>query len=442
MSRLLELTELFLDQSLEGDQKLEFEQLYQPEHEDFKAASELIEHDALLIGMMAENDESLPQQVIKEIETKSDQKNTDAVMDYIRKKEGTSVLEESPVNIKSIVYKVIALAAFLTLALVVPGKIMAKVKTDSFATLSDLNGPVTIVRNGKGIDGERGVELYEGDVVKSDGQAEITLVDKSTIRLLFNTEIKMSKDKDDWSIDLNKGVVDLVVTKQKGTFGVNSAAMNVVVVGTEFSLDYFSGSSHLKVKEGHVRAKPVTAKSFVDVYRGQELSSNKKNLDYDPRKIQKWMFADFEKSLPEGDLYGNIKSTKNIPLGNNSEFAIEAVKTDVMGSKVMKGVYLINKRGVFTYKKNQYVRFKYWMNEHGHWLGVFMRSELDKITAYGSKKPVFGKWQEVEFSMEEILPKVENKPFKYGDVITHIHLMTDGSNETEFYIDDLSIIQK
>lgn len=440
MSRLLELTELFLDHSLEDDQKLEFEQLYQPEHEDFETASELIEHDALMVGMLSEKDERLPQQVIEEIKNNRDQKNTDAVMDYIRKKEGDSHLKESPVSIQSIVYKVVALAAFLILAFIVPGKIAAK--GQHIAILSHLNGPVTIMRNGVELDGDKGVAIFEGDIVRSDDQAEITLDDRSTVRLLFNTEVKVSKNKQDWSIDLNKGVVDLVVSKQEGRFQVNSPAMNVVVVGTEFSLDYFSGSSHLKVKEGHVKAKPVTAKSFVDVYTGQELSCNKKNLDYDPRKIQKWMFADFERSLPEGDLYGNIKSTKTIPAGNMSEFAIEAVKTDVMGSKVMKGVYLINQRGIFTYKKNQYVRFKYWMNEHGHWLGVFMRSELDKITAYGSKKPVFGKWQEVEFSMEEILPKVENKPLKYGDVITHIHLMTDGSNDTEFYIDDLSIIQK
>lgn len=440
MSRLLELTEQFMNQSLNDTEKLEFDQLYQSEHKDYKLASEMIEHDSLIFGLLSEEDENLPQQVIEALKTQRDQKNTDAVMDYIRKKEGDSHLKESPVSVRSIVYKVIALAAFLVLAFIIPGKIATK--GQQLAILTDLNGPVTILRAGSKIDGEKGVEIFDGDIIRSDDQAEVVLNDKSTLRLLFNTEIQVSKDKQDWLIYLTKGVVDLVVSKQKGSFRVNSPAMNAVVVGTEFSLSYFSGNSHLKVKEGHVKAKPASGKVFVDVYRGQELSGNQKSLDYDPRKIQKWMFADFEQSLPEGDLYGNIKSTKNIPVGNNSEFAIEAVKTDVLGAKVMKGVYLINERGIFTYKKNQYVRFKYWMNDEGHWLGVFMHSTHNKVSSYGTKKPTFGQWQEVEFAMEEILPKVKNKPFDYGDVITHIHIMADGSDDSEFYIDDISIIQK
>lgn len=434
MSSLTKLTEDFIDGRINDQGIEELQYRLSDKEEGWQEAMDIMEQHTLLNGLFSDN--SVANGVMEKIRQKHEDLRVSNVMDKIRARHHQ---EEEPaaISFKRIpVYLAAAAALILSFVILKPAN-----TPEVIAKVSNINGVISLIRDGESLPLTKGMEVLNQDILLNEGSGTVKLNDNSEVTVYLDTELKLKKENEDWLFLLSKGKVMANVTPQKGQFRVVTNDLEVSVVGTQFTVSKMNEVSHLKVFEGKVRAQHKNGEPFL-LTANQEFKVNQDKILVEPREITEVYRADFEKQIPEGDLFGQVLPCSQLPPGNDSEFAVKATKTDVNGSRVIKGVYIINQKGIFTYKENMVIRFKYWMNPNCHWLGVFMRSDKAKINIYGSNKATSKKWQIAEFPIEEITPKNKNKELKIGDVISRIHIMTHGSDDSICYIDDIQIIQK
>ena len=205
-------------------------------------------------------------------------------------------------------------------------------------------------------------------------------------------------------------------------------------------------ASLVKVTEGQVESiVEGVSKKFI-IKAGQEFKAQDKNVIFQPRKIsnlEKTILSfDFENNkLPQGN--SNSKIVSKFPQGNSSTYVAQGILGKQTGKdNKLKGFYLEKKNGIFTYQKNLVIRFDYWMNSQCFWLGVWARTDNGNLNVYKALSPSFNKWATAELPLKELISQTNGQTLKVGDIVSRLHLMTNGSQEATIYIDNIRIFSR
>ena len=163
---------------------------------------------------------------------------------------------------------------------------MGVVHAETFTTLSDFSGDVSVERNGKQIEIERGMRIYEKDRVSTgeDGSASIMFFDDSVSRLSSETDVSVSKlvrPDDSYSksyveVSLENGemwsrVVNLV--EKNSAFVVATDDAKTLTKKAAFNVSVEEDSVEVEVFNHEVEFE--TSVAFETVVSGRKVKSTK-----------------------------------------------------------------------------------------------------------------------------------------------------------------------
>lgn len=204
------------------------------------------------------------------------------------------------------------------------------VRAESFTVLDNFVGDVSVQRGGEKISVEKGMELYEKDVISTgaNGWISIEYLDNSVTRLASNTEVvlrKLLKSGDARSyvsVMVNRGqmwskVVNLV---DESYFSVQSSELSAQSKKAAFNVDVASDQIELEVFS-----------HAVELDDGTEVESGSKAIfDHNDVKVEK--ISDEDKKI--GWVQSNMESDKTYvaKVGKN----IENSKKESVGDGALK----------------------------------------------------------------------------------------------------------
>lgn len=450
MSRLVELTEKALNSGLTEDENNEFADLWEAKADGFTEATELMQTDALLSGVL--NDSNVERAVFEEILSLSSERAASGVIEAIKAK-------RKPVkhNLKSIrrrektaYYPIIyAVAALLVIAFTLFIG-LRNVQTQSLASIQNIDGKITLKRHGQDSLLSSETFIKDGDeiVTGSASKVDIQLSDGTGLNIEESTSLAVNRNNEAWELKLSEGTVKTNVSPQKKSFKIKTPALEVKVLGTQFAVTHVNGVSTVTVFEGSVATTSIVDGHSTVLTAGQSFSADKTQTISDTSDEDILFSEDFETGRLSSQIqFAQTILSKDGPWGNNSKWIIKSlvsIQTDPKKKKYeVRGPVWESQQGIFTYKPSMKIKFKYWLNEHSFWLGVWMRVNKRNINLYTSiENPAVKRWAEAEVDLDLLISKASGEKLSTGDIINRLNLQSNPASKAVLYIDDVRIVDK
>ena len=449
MSRLIELTEKALNSGLSEEENNEFETLWNSQEEGFEEAVTLLETEALLNGIFF--DSNMEKAIFEEILSRSSDLAADNVMQAIRAKSKKPDIKSIQRREKASCYPIIyAIAACILIGFILFSN-LSKIKEQNIASVSKVDGVITLKRQGKETHLKTNSLIKPGDelLTNATSKIDVKLSDGTGLSIEESTSISVNKNEDAWELSLSKGTVKTKVSPQKKSFKLKTPALEVKVLGTQFAVTHINGISTVTVFEGKVVTTSIADGVTTTLQAGQSFSADKKKTLFNTSK-ENIVFADnFEdRALKPILTFAELIQTKDAPWGNNSKWCIEtsvSIQNDPNKKKyeVRGPQWEDNSNGLFTFKPGMKIKFKYWINEHNFWVGVWMRVNNKNINLYTSiENPAVKRWAEAEVDLSELTSKVTGQKLSAGDIVNRLNLQSNPNEKAVLYIDDVRVVEE
>ena len=448
MSRLIELTEKALASGLNDQENDEFAILWNEQADGFEEAVELFETEALLGGLKTDID--VERGIFEEILSESSDKTASGVMATLKarnqpKPDFNSIRRREKAGYYPVIF---AVAALLVISFIIIFNIK-KIDDQTVASIDSSDGIITLKRHGKETHLKVDSILKSGDeiVTNEDSSVQIKLEDGTGLAIEESTSIAVNKNAGAWELKLSAGTVKTKVSPQKKTFKMTTPALQVQVVGTEFTVTHVNGISTVSVFEGIVKTTSLFDGKTVTLTAGHSFSANSEKVIHDTSKEKIIFSEDFESGKIKANLsYVTPILSKNAPWGNNSKWTVETqVSTHPQPKKyeVRGPLWRDDKNGLFKYKKGMKLKFKYWLNEHSFWLGVWMRVDRKNQNLYTSiENPAVKRWAEITVELSELTSKLDNSTLFPGAIINRLNIQTNPDPKSVLYIDDVRVVEE
>jgi hypothetical protein len=296
---------------------------------------------------------------------------------------------------------------------------------------------IFITRNGQNIDAPI---LQSGDTIITKGHIDVqrSLEDGTLLTFSPQTQMTLKEENLNWQLGLNNGKIKLNVRPQKGSLQVNTKDVNVLVVGTRFSVEQLINGSRISVTEGKVKVKLLGTEEVITLLAGDDIVATD-NKVISSNKILK--------TTTVFEINPNNGSKKQLHVGQLQEQENQKCFSGVVGEtsagSKARIIFIRDFNGLFKHQDGLKLKFRYWLGHKGYWLGIWMRSDANLKTAYTSINNLrYNQWTEVEIPLSQLVPKDTNKKFSTGDIISSLQIQTDGNPETQLFISELSVISE
>lgn len=450
MSRLIKLTEKALNSGLSDQENNEFAKLWTSKAEGFDEATELMQTDALLSGIL--NDSNVERAVFEEILSSSSDRAADNVLEAIRSKKEpvkhdfTSIRRREKAGYYPLVYSIAALL-IIGFTLFIG---LRQVDTDSLASVQNIDGKITLIRQGKETHLDVNSLIKPGDeiVTNAKSKTNVQLTDGTGLSIEESTSLAVNQVNNSWELTLTEGTVKTKVSPQRKAFTMKTPALEVKVLGTQFAVTHVNGVSTVTVFEGKVATTSFADGHSTVLTAGQSYSADKKHIISDTSSEKMLFFEDFESGkLSSSVQYATPLLSKDGPWGNNSKWIIESkvsIQTDPKKKKYeVRGPVWESDKGIYTFKPGMKIKFKYWLNENNFWLGIWMRVNKRNINLYTSiENPAIKRWAEAEVDLSLLTSKVSGQKLNPDDIINRLNLQSNPDSKAILFIDDVRVVEE
>jgi hypothetical protein len=183
---------------------------------------------------------------------------------------------------------------------------------ESFATLSEGSGNVSIARGAQTKKASAGEPLVAGDQISvSGGSCGIHYADGTEISVDVEAVLALSGSAESKQLELRQGKLAANVTPQKQPLKLKTPHSEATVIGTQFTVAIEKDGTRLEVNVGHVKLADLKTRESVEVPAGQFAIAGTGKLEARPINAPSQQIAQLLEDFEAPQLKWNIFTFKN-----------------------------------------------------------------------------------------------------------------------------------